>query len=154
MGARRPDGQTAHRGRPGSPGRNGRTGNDLGTLGQRRAPVRVESPSRTRARSRHADPRAAIRRPPERGLALGCVMTKSALQRLGGVLLPSSPAGRTLAIGAGIDSLGTGMFFASFALYFVGVVGIAATEVALAATIAGAVAHLAPLPRGPPAYRL
>ena len=81
-------------------------------------------------------------------------MTKSALQRLGGVLLPSSPAGRTLAIGAGIDSLGTGMFFASFALYFVGVVGIAATEVALAATIAGAVALLAPVPLGRLADRL
>jgi MFS family permease len=81
-------------------------------------------------------------------------VTKSAVQRLGRVLLPSSPAGRTLAIGAGIDSLGTGMFFASFALYFVGVVGIAATEVALAATIAGAVALLAPVPLGRLADRL
>ena len=81
-------------------------------------------------------------------------MTTSALQRLGHILLPSSPAGRTLAIGAGIDSLGTGMFFASFALYFVGVVGIAATEVALAATIAGAVALLAPVPLGRLADRL
>jgi MFS family permease len=71
-----------------------------------------------------------------------------ALQRLALMLLPSSPTGRTLAIGAGIDSLGTGMFFASFALYFVGVVGIAATEVALATTIAGAVALLAPVPLG------
>ena len=67
---------------------------------------------------------------------------------------PSNPAGRTLAVGAGIDSLGTGMFFASFALYFVGVVGIAATEVALAATIAGAVALLAPVPLGRLADRL
>ena len=64
------------------------------------------------------------------------------------MLLPSSPAGRTLAVGAGIDSLGTGMFFASFALYFVGVVGFAATDVALAATLAGAVALLAPVPLG------
>lgn len=78
----------------------------------------------------------------------------SALQRLGRVLLPSSPTGRTLAVGAGIDSLGTGMFFASFALYFVGVVGIAATEVALAATIAGAVALLVPVPLGRLADRL
>jgi MFS family permease len=70
------------------------------------------------------------------------------LRRLGLMLFPSSPAGRTLAIGAGIDSLGTGMFFASFALYFVGVVGIAATEVALATTLAGAVALLAPVPLG------
>ncbi|MGZ8813943.1 MAG: MFS transporter, partial [Mycobacterium sp.] len=78
----------------------------------------------------------------------------SALQRLGRVLLPSSPTGRTLAVGAGIDSLGTGMFFASFALYFVGVVGIAATEVALAATVAGAVALLVPVPLGRLADRL
>jgi MFS family permease len=81
-------------------------------------------------------------------------VTTSALQRLGRVLLPSTPSGRTLAVGAGIDSLGTGMFFASFALYFVGVVGIAATEVALAATIAGAVALLAPVPLGRLADRL
>jgi len=76
------------------------------------------------------------------------------LRRLGLMLLPSNPAGRTLAIGAGIDSLGTGMFFASFALYFVGVIGIGATEVALAATIAGAVALLAPVPLGRFADRL
>ena len=36
------------------------------------------------------------------------------IRRLGGMLRPSSDVGRTLAIGAGIDSLGTGMFFASF----------------------------------------
>lgn len=71
-----------------------------------------------------------------------------ALRRLGLMLFPSSPAGRTLAIGAGIDSLGTGMFFASFALYFVGVVGIPAEQIALAATFAGAVALLAPVPLG------
>ncbi|MGX9788246.1 MFS transporter [Mycobacterium sp. MMS18-G62] len=81
-------------------------------------------------------------------------MTNVSLQRLGSMLLPSSPAGRTLAIGAGVDSLGTGMFFASFALYFVGVVGIAATDVALAATLAGAVALLAPVPLGRLADRL
>jgi MFS family permease len=76
------------------------------------------------------------------------------IRRLGGMLLPSSDVGRTLAIGAGIDSLGTGMFFASFALYFVGDVGIAATEVALATTLAGAVALLAPVPLGRLADRL
>ncbi len=76
------------------------------------------------------------------------------VRRLGAMLLPSSHAGRTLAIGAGIDSLGTGMFYASFALYFVGVVGIAATQVALAATLAGAVALLAPVPLGRLADRL
>ncbi|MGY4653920.1 MFS transporter [Mycobacterium sp. URHB0021] len=79
---------------------------------------------------------------------------KGALRRLGLMLLPNNPAGRPLAIGAGIDSLGTGMFFASFALYFVGVIGIGATEVALAATIAGAVALLAPVPLGRLADRL
>jgi MFS family permease len=76
------------------------------------------------------------------------------IRRLGVMLLPSSHAGRTLAIGAGIDSLGTGMFFASFALYFVGVVGIAAAQVALATTLAGAVALLAPVPLGRLADRL
>jgi MFS family permease len=76
------------------------------------------------------------------------------IRRLGVMLLPSSHAGRTLAIGAGIDSLGTGMFFASFALYFVGVVGIAAAQVALATTLAGAVALLAPAPLGRLADRL
>ncbi|OBK74565.1 MFS transporter [Mycobacterium sp. 1274761.0] len=75
-------------------------------------------------------------------------------QRLSRLLLPSAAAGRTLAIGAGIDSLGTGMFFASFALYFVGVVGIGANQVALSATIAGAVALLAPVPLGRLADRL
>jgi MFS family permease len=71
-----------------------------------------------------------------------------ALRRLGLILLPRNPAGRTLAIGAGIDSLGTGMFFASFALYFVGIVGIPPGRVALAATMAGALALLAPVPLG------
>ncbi|QTJ65305.1 MFS transporter [Rhodococcus sp. ZPP] len=70
------------------------------------------------------------------------------LRRLGGVLLPGSPAGRTLAVGAGIDSLGTGMFFASFALYFIGVVGLSANQIALATTMAGALALLAPVPLG------
>jgi MFS family permease len=70
------------------------------------------------------------------------------LRRLGVMLLPSSHAGRTLAIGAGIDSLGTGMFFASFALYFVGVAGIPAAQVALASTVAGALALFAPVPTG------
>lgn len=78
----------------------------------------------------------------------------SAIRRLGRVLLPGTPAARTLAVGAGIDSLGTGMFFASFALYFVGVVGIPAAEIAVASTIAGAVALLAPVPLGRLADRL
>ena len=77
-----------------------------------------------------------------------------AIRRLSAMLLPGSRAGRTLAVGAGIDSLGTGMFFASFALYFVGVLGIAAAQVALAATLAGAVALLAPVPLGRLADRL
>ncbi|MDH6286497.1 MFS transporter [Rhodococcus opacus] len=70
------------------------------------------------------------------------------LRRLGDALLPDSPAGRTLAVGAGIDSLGTGMFFASFALYFIGVVGLTANQIALATTTAGALALLAPVPLG------
>ncbi|KXF54527.1 MFS transporter [Rhodococcus sp. SC4] len=70
------------------------------------------------------------------------------LRRLGDAVLPDSPAGRTLAVGAGVDSLGTGMFFASFALYFIGVVGLTANQIALATTIAGALALLAPVPLG------
>ncbi|MEN0137257.1 MAG: MFS transporter [Rhodococcus sp. (in: high G+C Gram-positive bacteria)] len=70
------------------------------------------------------------------------------LRRLGEALLPDSPAGRTLAVGAGIDSLGTGMFFASFALYFIGVVGLTANQIALGTTMAGALALLAPVPLG------
>ncbi|ABG94773.1 conserved hypothetical protein [Rhodococcus jostii RHA1] len=70
------------------------------------------------------------------------------VRRLGDALLPDSPAGRTLAVGAGIDSLGTGMFFASFALYFIGVVGLTANQIALATTTAGALALLAPVPLG------
>jgi MFS family permease len=71
-----------------------------------------------------------------------------ALRRLSLIMLPRNPSGRTLAIGAGVDSLGTGMFFASFALYFVGVIGIPAEQVALAASVAGALALLAPVPLG------
>ncbi|TQC50916.1 MFS transporter [Rhodococcus sp. WS4] len=76
------------------------------------------------------------------------------LRRLGDALLPDTPAGRTLAVGAGIDSLGTGMFFASFALYFIGVVGLTANQIALATTLAGGLALLAPVPLGRLADRL
>ncbi|WNV84946.1 MFS transporter [Umezawaea sp. Da 62-37] len=79
---------------------------------------------------------------------------RRALHRAAGVLLPSSPAGRTLAIGAGVDSLGTGMFFASSTLYFVGIVGIPSVKVALATTLAGVFALLAPVPLGRLADRL
>ena len=74
--------------------------------------------------------------------------------RRGQILMPSSPAGRTLAVSAGIDTLGTGMFLASFILYFVGVVNIPAAKVTLAITVAGAVALLAPVPLGRLADRL
>lgn len=74
--------------------------------------------------------------------------------RLAEILLPDSRAGRTLALGACVDSLGTGMFFASSALYFVGVVGISAEKVAYALTLAGALALVAPVPLGRLADRL
>ncbi|MGW7002430.1 MFS transporter [Streptomyces sp. NPDC054933] len=69
-------------------------------------------------------------------------------RRLGGMLLPDGAAGRMLALGACVDSLGTGMFFASSTLYFVGVVGFPATKVAFATTLAGALALIAPVPLG------
>ena len=64
-------------------GRKGRTGSHHGTVGQRRASLRVEPPSPSRARSCHANPCATIRRPLARGFATGRVVTTSALQRLG-----------------------------------------------------------------------
>ncbi|WP_320069467.1 MFS transporter [Micromonospora sp. RTGN7] len=63
-------------------------------------------------------------------------------------LLPRDRPSRLLTIGTGIDSLGTGMFFASSTLYFVGVVGLPAGQVALVVTLAGAVALLVPVPIG------
>ena len=69
-------------------------------------------------------------------------------RRLTGLLLPDGAAGRMLALGACIDSLGTGMFFASATLYFVGIAGIPAAKVAFATTLAGALALLAPVPLG------
>ena len=53
-----------------------------------------------------------------------------------------------MAISGGIDSLGTGLFFASFVLYFVGVVGIGPAQVALTMTVAGLLAMLTPVPLG------
>lgn len=91
--------------------------------------------------ARQLDATAAAKR-------VGPFALATTVRRLGAMLLPDSAAGRTLAVGAGIDSLGTGMFFASFALYFVGIVGIAEAKVALATTVAGAVALLVPVPLG------
>lgn len=70
------------------------------------------------------------------------------LRKAGGLLLPRSRAGRILAAGTCVDALGTGLFFASSALYFVGVVGIPADRVAYAVTLSGALAMLAPVPMG------
>lgn len=74
--------------------------------------------------------------------------TRGGIHRLGAMLLPGSAAGRTLAISAGIDSLGTGLFFASFTLYFVGIVKIGAPQVAFASTAAGILALFVPVPLG------
>lgn len=80
--------------------------------------------------------------------------TQGGIRRLGAMLLPASPAGRTLAISGGIDSLGTGLFFASFTLYFVGIVKIGAPQVAFASTAAGILALFVPVPLGRLADRL
>lgn len=79
---------------------------------------------------------------------------RGGIHRLGAMLLPGSAAGRMLAISAGIDSLGTGLFFASFTLYFVGIVKIGAPQVALASTAAGILALFVPVPLGRLADRL
>lgn len=75
-------------------------------------------------------------------------MSRTVLARIGGLLLPENRTGRTLAVSAGIDSLGTGLFFSSLTLYFVGVVGIPAKQVALAITAAGVIGLFAPVPLG------
>ncbi|VAZ96468.1 MFS transporter [Mycobacterium pseudokansasii] len=80
--------------------------------------------------------------------------THAGIRRLGAMLLPGGAAGRKLAISAGIDSLGTGLFFASFTLYFVGIVKLGAAQVAFASTAAGILALFAPVPLGRLADRL
>ncbi|MDN3292656.1 MFS transporter [Streptomyces ficellus] len=63
-------------------------------------------------------------------------------------ILPRTPAGRKLAAGAGVDSVGSGMFLAASTLYFVTVVGLPAAQVGMVLSIAGVVGLLSPVPLG------
>lgn len=63
-------------------------------------------------------------------------------------ILPETAAGRTLAAGAAIDSLGSGMFLAASTLYFVTVVGLSAGRVGLVLSVASVIGLLSPVPLG------
>ncbi|MET3985337.1 MFS transporter [Streptomyces sp. PvR034] len=63
-------------------------------------------------------------------------------------ILPRTPAGRKLAAGAAVDSVGSGMFLAASTLYFVTVVGFPAERVGLVLAVASVVGLLSPVPLG------
>jgi MFS family permease len=63
-------------------------------------------------------------------------------------ILPKTAAGRKLAAGAAVDSLGSGMFLAASTLYFVTVVGLPAERVGLVLSLAGVFGLLSPVPLG------
>ncbi|MFP1629821.1 MFS transporter [Streptomyces sp. 5K101] len=74
-----------------------------------------------------------------------------AARRIAGLLqaiLPKTPAGRRLAAGAAVDSVGSGMFLAASTLYFVTVVGLPATRVGLVLSVAAVAGLLSPVPLG------
>ncbi|WP_329223310.1 MFS transporter [Streptomyces sp. NBC_01485] len=63
-------------------------------------------------------------------------------------ILPKTSAGRKLAAGAAVDSIGSGMFLAASTLYFVTVVGLPAAQVGMVLSVAGIVGLLSPVPLG------
>ncbi|MGW2209858.1 MFS transporter [Streptomyces sp. NPDC001781] len=63
-------------------------------------------------------------------------------------ILPKTPAGRRLAAGAAVDSVGSGMFLAASTLYFVTVVGLPAARVGLVLSVAAVAGLLSPVPLG------
>ncbi|MFE0738566.1 MFS transporter [Streptomyces sp. NPDC058855] len=63
-------------------------------------------------------------------------------------ILPKTPAGRRLAAGAAVDSVGSGMFLAASTLYFVTVVGLPAAQVGVVLSVAAAAGLLSPVPLG------
>ncbi|MET7381420.1 MFS transporter [Streptomyces sp. NPDC005526] len=69
-------------------------------------------------------------------------------------ILPKTPAGRRLAAGAAIDSVGSGMFLAASTLYFVTVVGLPAARVGLVLSVAAVAGLLSPMPLGRLADRI
>ncbi|MFF9121347.1 MFS transporter [Streptomyces massasporeus] len=68
--------------------------------------------------------------------------------------LPKTPAGRRLAAGAAVDSVGSGMFLAASTLYFVTVVGLPAARVGLVLSVAAVAGLLSPMPLGRLADRI
>ena len=70
------------------------------------------------------------------------------LRQASAALVPSHPRGRALALSAALDATSTAVLMASFVLYFVDVVEIPSTKVALASTVAGALALFVPVPLG------
>ncbi|MDJ0383061.1 MFS transporter [Streptomyces sp. G-G2] len=70
------------------------------------------------------------------------------LARFMAAILPRTPAGRKLAAGAAVDSVGSGMFLAASTLYFVTVVGFPAERVGLVLAVASVVGLLSPVPLG------
>jgi len=67
---------------------------------------------------------------------------------LSGSIVPRTGTGRRFALIAMIDSLGTGMFYASAALYFTRVVGLTGVQVGVGLSIAGVVGFLGVVPLG------
>lgn len=69
-------------------------------------------------------------------------------------ILPKTPAGRKLAAGAAVDSVGSGMFLAASTLYFVTVVGLPAAQVGVVLSVSGILGLLSPVPLGRLADRI
>jgi MFS family permease len=63
-------------------------------------------------------------------------------------ILPKTAAGRKLAAGAAVDSVGSGMFLAGATLYFVTVVGLPATQVGIVLSAASALGLVTTVPLG------
>lgn len=87
------------------------------------------------------------RQPSNAGAGTGAEQT-SGLLRFALAILPRTSAGRKLAAGAVADSVGSGMFLAASALYFVTVVGIPATQVGGVLSVASIIGLVSPVPLG------
>src|SRR5215831_4905086 len=64
------------------------------------------------------------------------------------VYIPARGAGRTLALVSFIDSIGTGLFLAGSAIFFVRSIGLSAAQVGLGLSIAGVVGFATTVPMG------
>ncbi|MBN1172391.1 MAG: MFS transporter [Micromonosporaceae bacterium] len=68
--------------------------------------------------------------------------------------VPATPAGRTFAFIALVDSIGTGLFLAGSAVFFIRVIGLSASQVGVGLAVAGAVGFLGTVPLGVVADRV